>query len=329
MFSIIIPLYNKANHIEKAIRSVLNQSYHEFEVIIVNDGSTDNSMEVVNHYLHAQEKEGNSSLLQHVRIIHQPNAGVSAARNTGVEAAQYDYIAFLDADDWWHKHYLVNLKSLIEDYPDAALYSSSYYQVKRGKKHPAPIGVEPGFKRGYIDYCKVYAQTLCMPVWTSATIIRKKVFEEFRGFSSTLKMGEDFDLWIRVALKYKVALLNEPLAYYNHDQDTDDRAVVSGRIYPPHQHFIFNLGYLETKEQQNPDLKELLDALRVYILQPYYLNKPTRREAQAELAKVNWEKQPLKERIRFKSPVMMLKAQYRTMIWGSRVKQYILRHSGR
>ncbi len=327
MFSIIIPLYNKGAHIEKAIRSVLNQSYHEFELIIVNDGSTDNSMEVVTHYLHAQEKDGNNSLVQHVRIIHQANAGVSAARNAGVEAAKYDFIAFLDADDWWHKHYLNKMKELIEEYPDAALYSSSYYQVKRGKKYPAPIGVESAFKSGYIDYCKVYAQTLCMPVWTSATIIRKKVFEEFRGFSPSLKMGEDFDLWIRVALNYKVTLLNEPLAYYNHDQDKDTRAVASERIYPPHQHFIFNLGYLKTDEQQNPALKKLLDALRVYILPPYYLNKPTRQEAQAELAKVDWEKQPLKERIRFKSPVMILKAQYRAMVWGSRIKQYILKHS--
>jgi glycosyltransferase involved in cell wall biosynthesis len=328
MFSVIIPLYNKAGHIEKAIRSVLNQSYHEFELIIVNDGSTDNSMEVVNHYLHAQEKEGNSSLLQHVRIINQPNAGVSAARNSGVAAATHNYIAFLDADDWWHKHYLVNLKGLIEDYPEAVLYSTAYYQVKRGNINPAPIGVEPGFKRGYINYCRVYARILCMPVWTSATVIRKKVFEEFRGFNPNLKMGEDFDLWIRVALKYKVAFLNEPLAYYNHDQNEDERAVVRDRIYPSSQHVIFNLNYLETEEQNNPDLKELLDALRVYTLRPYYLNKPTRREAQAELAKVNWEMQPFKERFRYKSPVMLAKAQYQAMIWGSEIKQYILRHSG-
>jgi glycosyltransferase involved in cell wall biosynthesis len=285
-------------------------------------------MDVVNHYLHTQEKEGNSSLIQHVRIIHQPNAGASAARNKGVEAAKHDYIAFLDADDWWHKHYLINMKELIEEYPEAALYSSSYYQVKRGKKHPAPIGVESDFKRGYIDYCKVYARTLCMPVWTSAAVIRKKVFEEFRGFSPALKMGEDFDLWIRIVLKYKVALLNEPLAYYNHDQDKDARAVACGRIYPPGQHVIFNLGYLETEEQSNPNLKELLDALRVYILPTYFLNKATRQAAKAELDKVDWTKQPIKERILHKTPVVLLKAQFRRMLLGSKIKQYILKHSG-
>ena len=329
MFSVIIPLYNKADHIEKAIRSVLNQSYHEFELIIVNDGSTDDSLQVVNRYLHAQQQEGNHSLMEHVRIINQPNAGVSVARNVGVEAARYEYIAFLDADDWWHKHYLVSMKGLIEEYPGAKLYSSSYYQVKRGVHHKATIGVDDSFKAGYIDYCEVYAKTLCMPVWTSATVINKKAYEEFHGMNPAIKLGEDFDLWIRVALKYKVAFLNEPLAYYNHDVDSKYRAVVYGRVYPPHQHYIFNLGYLENEEQQNASLKKLLDALRVYVLQPNYLDKTTREEAIAELSKVNWDEQPLKERIRHKTPVSLLQTQYRFMRFGSRIKQNILARRGK
>ena len=120
------------------------------------------------------------------------------ARNVGVLEAKYGYIAFLDADDWWHKHYLAKMKDLIEEYPEAKLYSASYYQVKRGVRHKAPIGVDDSFKAGYIDYCEVYIpKTLCMPVWTSATIISKKAYEEFHGMNPAIKLGEDFDLWIR------------------------------------------------------------------------------------------------------------------------------------
>lgn len=329
MFSVIIPLYNKAAHIEKAMRSVLNQSYHEFELIIVNDGSTDNSLQVVNHYLHSQQKEGNNSLVEHVRIINQPNAGVSTARNVGVQEAKYDYIAFLDADDWWHKHYLAKMKDLIEEYPEAKLYSAAYYQVKRGVHHKANIGVDDSFNAGYIDYCEVYAKTLCMPVWTSAAIISKNAYEEFHGMNPAIKLGEDFDLWIRIALKYKVAFLNQPLAYYNHDVEQKNRAVVYGRVYSPHQHFIFNLAYLENEERNNASLKKLLDALRVYVLHPYYIDKTTREIAKAELLKVDWHNQPMKERIRYRIPVSLLQLQFRFMRLGSITKQYILKHSGK
>lgn len=319
MFSIIIPLYNKAGHIVKAVQSVLNQSYHEFELIIINDGSTDNSLQVLETYLQAQQNEGNNSLAHHVRIINQANEGVSATRNNGVKAAKYGYIAFLDADDWWHKRYLSKMKELIENYPEAKLYSSSYYQVKSRVRRKAAIGVTGSFKAGYIDYCEVYAKTLCMPVWTSATVIRKEVFEEFQGFKPNLKLGEDFDLWVRVALKYKVAFLNQPLAFYNHDVNRSQRAV--GLLFPPEHHYIFNLGYLEHEEQQNVSLKKLLDALRVYVLQPYYLNKKTRADAKSELNKVNWTQQPVKERMRHKTPVSILKLELRVMQLGSRIKQ--------
>ncbi len=321
MFSVIIPLYNKAAHIEKAIQSVLNQSFHEFELIVVNDGSTDNSMHIVEHYLRTQQQGGNTSVRDHIHIINQKNAGVSMARNNGVKAAKYDYIAFLDADDWWHKHYLAEMKRLIEQFPDAALYGSSYYQVKNGQRTKAPIGVESHFTAGYIDYCQAYAKTLCMPVWTSAAIIRKSIFQEEEGFNATLKLGEDFDLWIRIALKRKVALLNKPLAFYNHDVEVKNRAVKGKGLYNPDEHYIFNLEYLHAAEMRNEAFKTLLDALRVYVLFPYYLHEETRIAALHELEKVDWDKQPVRERIRYRSPLILLKTYSHIMQAGSTVKQ--------
>jgi len=326
MFSIIIPLYNKTTYIEKAIRSVLNQTYHEFELIIVDDGSTDNGVLVVEQYLQKQFKEGNNSLSDNVRIVRQANAGVSTTRNNGVEFAKYDYIAFLDADDWWHKHYLSEMKQLIENYPDAGLYSASYYQVNNGHRRKATIGVEPNFHSGYIDYCETYSNTLCMPVWTGATIIPKKIFQAQQGFKASLKLGEDFDLWIRVALQHKVAFLNKPLAFYNHDVVGQNRAVISNRLYTVNEHYIFNLEYLQEEESINSSLKKLLDALRVYVLQPYFLNKSKRENARHELSKVDWEKQPLKERIRIKIPIFFLQLHYKMMNTASKIKQFIKQH---
>jgi hypothetical protein len=213
------------------------------------------------------------------------------------------------------------MKRLIEQFPDAALYGSSYYQVKNGQHTKAPIGIEPHFKAGYINYCEVYARTLCMPVWTSAAVIRKEVFQEENGFKTTLKLGEDFDLWIRVALKRKVALLNKPLAFYNHDVEMENRAVKRIELYQPDEHYIFNMNFLITEESHNSSLKKLLDALRVYVLLPYYVNKSTQEDARRELDKVDWEKQPVKEYLRYRSPVFLLRAHAQMMQTGSTIKQ--------
>ena len=104
MFSIIIPLYNKAAYIQKAIQSILAQTFKQYEIIIVNDGSTDNSLDVVN-----------TCPLSTVdyQLIDQPNKGVSTTRNNAIKLAKYEYIAFLDADDWWEPTYLEEMKKLI------------------------------------------------------------------------------------------------------------------------------------------------------------------------------------------------------------------------
>ena len=152
MFSVVIPLYNKEDHIQKAICSVLQQSLENLELIIVNDGSTDNSLKIVQQIRDDR-----------IRIIDQPNAGVSTARNIGVKAARYDHIAFLDADDWWDLHYLEEMQQLICKYPDAGLWAAKYYKVKQGRNIEANIGLDEDFNDGPINYFRVYAKTLWMP----------------------------------------------------------------------------------------------------------------------------------------------------------------------
>ena len=303
MFSIIIPLYNKAAYIEKAIWSVLNQSIKDFELIIVDDGSTDDGMDIVVALISSIDFEVNSI---GIRILSQENRGVSAARNLGVRNCKNSYIAFLDADDWWEPSFLREMRQLIIEYPEAGIYGSSYFKYKNGQGLPASIGVRNGFEKGLINYCQVYTKGLYMPLWTGATIIRKSVFEVEDGFKPQLIVGEDFDLWLRIALNHPVALLNKPLAYYNQDVEQAQRAVVFNKLYKPENHFIFNLEYLSSEERTNPDLKALLDMLRVYTLERYRLQNAYPKEYKREIDKVDFSRQPLMTKVKYILPRILL-----------------------
>ena len=320
MFSIIIPLYNKAGYIEKALYSVLNQIYREFEVIIVNDGSTDDSLKNLQFVIRTIQA-GELNFSDKIKVIDQKNQGVSTARNNGVKAARYNYIAFLDADDWWEATYLEEMKKLIDEFPSAGIYGSSYYKVKNGQNICAKTGVDSGFERGLIDYFRAYSKSLWMPLWTCSTIIKKEVFESENGFKPKLKLGEDFDLWMRVALKFPVALINKPLAFYNQDVEINNRAL--GKLYPPEEHILWNLNFLKEEEKKNTYLKQLLDNLRTYGLLEYYLSKNYRSVAKQELNKVNWSNQPKKMVAKYKRPIFLLKLSADFMSVGSKVKKIV------
>lgn len=286
MFSVIIPLYNKAPYVEKAIRSVAAQTFREFELIVIDDGSTDNSFEIANQLIGEILIDSTTNPpLGGLRGATQLNSGVSTARNNGVALASYPYICFLDADDWWAPTFLEEMKALIEEFPEAGIYGTGYYIVKHSRNRVATIGVDDGFEKGEIDYCRVYAKTLCMPLWTGAVCIPKPVFEEENGFKPALKLGEDFDLWIRIALKQKVVLLNKPLTYYNQDVEIQNRAI-GPRLYKPEEHMLFtDYG----KMMENEDFKILFDKLAIYGLLPYYLNNVNAVEVKNILERIDWK----------------------------------------
>jgi len=317
MFSVIISLYNKAAYVEKAIRSVSVQTYQEFELIIVNDGSTDNSVEIANYLIATLAPP-----LGGWRVVSQSNQGVSTARNNGVKAAKYDYIAFLDADDWWEPTYLEEMKTLIEEYPTAGIYGSGYYIVKNGNKRVAPIGIEPTFKKGIINYCQVYAKTLCMPLTSISVVITKKIFESEKGFKPTLKLGEDFDLWVRIAMKYPVAFLNKPLANYNQDVELQHRAI-GKKLYEPHEHMLFT-DYEELNS--NPDFQYLYERLAVYGLLPYYLAGRNKKEVDVILSDIHWNNHALKYRLYYKIlPKKMVNLWMKFLQFGSLVKTKMMK----
>lgn len=313
-FSVIIPLYNKAPYVAKAIGSVLSQSFADYELVVVDDGSKDDSAEIATKAI-----EGNG----HCRLIQQKNAGVSMARNAGVAASYGDFLCFLDADDWWEPTFLEEMDKLVNGFPDAGIYGTNYTIVNETKKKTrvANVGVEEGFEKGYINYCQVYAKTLAMPLWTGAVCIPRKVFDEMQGFPKGIKLGEDFLLWIRIVMKYKVAFLNESLAFYNQDVDVANRGV--GRLHQPKENMLWNVDFMAKEEKTNPDYKQLIDNLRTYSLFPYYLSDDYHEAAKQELQKVDWNRQPKKVRKKYEKPLTILRFENVIRRFGSGIKQKV------
>lgn len=311
-FSVIIPLYNKEPYVRKALQSVCDQCFKDFELIVVDDGSTDDSYSVA-------KKELERSHVNY-RLIHQNNEGVSIARNNGVTESKGEYICFLDADDWWSPSFLERIDWLIREYPDAGIYGTNYYIINRGQQR---IGLHIP-STGYINYCDCYRK-MQMPLTSISVAIPTEVFQTMGGFKAELKLGEDFDLWIRIALQYKVAYLDEPLAFYYQDSEKNWRAV--GRMHDPSEHMLWNLGYLENEEKNNPDYKRLIDELRTYSLLPYYLSKQYRKYAIQELEKVDWAKQPKRVKALYNKPIGFLIIRRFILMAGSGLKQFILKHT--
>lgn len=214
MFSIVIPLYNKELSVERSIRSVLDQTFKDFELIIVNDGSTDRSFSVVSEIDDAR-----------IRIHQQENAGVSVARNRGVELAQYKYVAFMDADDEWLPTFLERMVSVITSYPKSTWWGCSYAratsQTREGLAKGAVVRVEPSL----IDYFENSVTDLI--VHMTSVVVLKARFLELGGFPEGVKFGEDQDLFCRLAERELLPYLNEVLSLYY--SDTENRAC-EGRV---------------------------------------------------------------------------------------------------
>ncbi len=210
MISVVIPLFNKERNIGSTLESVLNQTYSDFEVVIVDDGSTDGSAEVVRGYM---------TRYNCIRLVEQANSGVSAARNRGIKEAFGDYVALIDGDDIWDKGCLAELVSMSVDFPDAALLGVNYADVIEGKIVPYIQGLPDGF-RDYIDdyFGTSHGDLFC----ASSVILKREAAIAVGMFDERIRYAEDLDFWYRLILNYPVAFYNKVYAYYN--KDADNRA---------------------------------------------------------------------------------------------------------
>lgn len=332
-FSIIMPLYNKEAYVKKALDSICAQTFKDFECIVVDDGSTDGSLDLVRDFVRndgmtsVTDKSLNEPLSLNdgrLKILTQSNSGVSAARNNGVTASKGEYICFLDADDWWEPTFLEHMAQLIADYPDAGIYAMNYIYYKPGKTHVALT-----LKTGYINYPQSYYQSGAMPIWTGAACMPRKVFDEMGGFPLGVKLGEDFLLWAKTALHYPVAFCEKPLAYYNNDVPVALRA--TRNLHAPEHHMLFLLEPIEQvimqlqDEEVKHDWKLLLDKLRVNGLLEYWMDDRYHDMAAQELKKVDWSQQPSSALRTYKMPIWFLRVKRRFLQIGSHCKQKLIR----
>lgn len=206
-YSVVIPLFNKEKHIKRAIKSVLSQTIENFELLIIDDGSTDNSL-----------GEAKEIVDSRVRIIKQRNMGVSAARNKGIDEARNNFIGFLDADDEWKPNFLTTIEDLIKNFPKAGAYATSYYiKIKDGivKKSPCEQFFSKKWRGILDDYFK-YA--INGPIITaSSVVIPKEVFVKVGYFPLGIKKGEDLEMWRRIAIIFDIAYSNQSCAVYHLD----------------------------------------------------------------------------------------------------------------
>lgn len=222
-FSVVIPLYNKEQSIGIALNSVLSQTHETFEVVVIDDGSTDASASTV---AAARDKR--------VRLIRQTNAGVSAARNSGVKHARSDYIAFLDADDYWQPDFLATIDRLVDMNPTAGLFATAFEaeqqdgQIVKPKLEARVAAMAPGQLQNYF---RAAAFGHGLPFHSSSICVFRPAFEAVGGFKHGVKYGEDLDLFARLALRYPVMFTPQPKIIYR--CTAENRALASGLPLTP------------------------------------------------------------------------------------------------
>jgi len=285
-FSIVIPLYNKERFIGSTLESIIKQGFTDFEAIVVNDGSTDNSEKIVQNFNDSR-----------IRYFLQDNAGVSSARNFGIEKASSNYVCFLDADDIWHSDFLEVMYQYILKFPRQKVFASAF-EIETSKAIFNPkYSVKKTADFEIVNYFE--ASTGESVIWTSAVVIEKSVFESTGMFDPKVRISEDTDLWIRIGLQFPVLFIWKVLARYVYDEKSVSRD--SGYLF---QSESFEKYFEE--EKQHPALKKFMDLNRfsAAIKSRLIGDKLTYEKYYSEINRKNLK---LKKRILLELPVLMLR----------------------
>ncbi len=290
-FSVIIPLYNKDRFIGETISHALAQTYSAFEIIVVDDGSTDDGLTIIRSFMDPR-----------IIIITQTNQGVAAARNKGIQHASGQYIAFLDADDLWESKYLEHMLYLITKYPEAALYGSSYSKYKDQQIFPRKQLFQSEFEGYVYDFFKKSLNHFMF--WTSATVVKAEAFNTIGFFDERMKLGDDSDMWIRLALHGKVVFSTKVFAYYRLD---DQQSIIHSK-YALKDQF---LGYPEkyaTWEKKHADFNKFINLTRFNHLAAIILNPSNhQKEVKSFIRNINTEHLTIQKKLFLKLPLWMIK----------------------
>lgn len=251
-FSIIIPVYNKEKFLRNTLDTVLNQTFRDYEIIVVNDGSTDGSLEILHNIKDPR-----------LRIFNQENQGAAASRNQGMERASAPYFCFLDADDSWTPDHLAVLADTIRRFPEGKMFCSRYVtQINHNTfiKNKL-LGIADDYE-GYVHdfFRSSYVNRVAL---TSAVCIHESVFKKSGGFNSTTRSTEDLEYWIKIALNYRVVITAATTMIYNFiaDNSSLSKIHITKKTVP-------DFDIYAAEEARNPSLKRFLDLYRTeYALQ--------------------------------------------------------------
>lgn len=250
--SVIIPVYNGERFLSEAIESVINQTYPNWEIIAINDGSTDRSMEILKHY--------KSKLSSLIHVINQENLGPSVARNSGIKKAKGEYIAFLDYDDLWLSEKLEKQVKFLESNNEISLiYCDCYIIDNNSNIEKDTYSEKTKFIKGKI-FKKLLSNNF---IPTSTVLLRKKVLDDVGLFNLEYKISQDYDLWLRISDKYLIDFLKQPLAKYRFHSESISKDVK----LMTNEDFQILKYWLNKK----PELKmELKDQIKSKIAHLYY-----------------------------------------------------------
>ncbi len=301
-FSVVIPLYNKEKYITNAINSILNQDFNDFEIIIVNDGSTDNSLEQIK-----------SLLSDKVRLIeHDKNKGLSAARNTGIKSSKANYITFLDADDTWLPNYLKTIKNLIDTFIEARIYATNmqYVYPKKTIAIDNKLINYPANYKGYIDF---FEENLKQGLYCiNSVCYHKSVFEKVGYFDEKITFSEEIDFYIRTHLKFKFAYDTTVCSnYYMDIQNQLSQSNIANKLVPNYD--LYN-SYCETV----PYFKKFLDVQRYILAKNLKMNGDKTRHHKIS-KNIDFANLNLKQRVLLRVPLYLLKK-------ISRLKQLLVKN---
>ena len=198
LFSVVIPLYNKGPHVARAIDSVLRQTFRDFELLVINDASTDSGLAEIGQFTDPR-----------IRVFRRgkPGPGGYAARNLGIQHAQAPWVAFLDADDSWEDRHLSNMQLLSERFPTADLLACGWNLIDANKSSPDNYYQINHTRGPHIVSRQEYLREIQRgrpPIWTSAAVIRKCMLNQYGGFPEDMcERGGDTVLWIKLILQHR------------------------------------------------------------------------------------------------------------------------------
>lgn len=258
-FSVIIPLYNKEQYIKKTIYSILSQSYQDFEIIVIDDGSKDKSAEIVHNIPDNR-----------IRLIQIENGGVSKARNHGISISKGDFITFLDGDDLWLPNHLYVLNNLILKFPECGMLFTAYeYIYENSSKTILKVNNCPDTDCCYDDYCEMVMKnggyTNC---WTGVMCIKKELIHTSNLFPIGIKTGEDLDVWLRIGIETKIAYSNIVTAQYLQEATNNSQTGITWENM-----FNYSIWY---SYSNNPFLKRY--TTNMLIAKANYLNAAGRKK---------------------------------------------------